>query len=196
MRTARACEIGVVGTAVLISAAALGGGAVRAQSSIENRLLAAEPGRTLTVRIGDNVQTAQVSHEQISSVPVDLRRADDRLSGRVGDQDVDLVLEYHHVSGDVGGQPVSLDVLPREPRALTIAGRFGSRSVALEIKPAGVVGAVGPCSYRATVRGGAAYVGQVACGGPSQALELRFPAVFVARSDVELAATLTAILAR
>jgi hypothetical protein len=185
--------IGMLGLAAALTVVA-GDTSVRAQSSVEDRVLAAEPGGSLLSRIGFNVQLADVSRNGVSGQVVDLQRIGDHLRGHVGDADADLVLQPRHVAGDVGGRPVSLDVVSRPPHGLEVAGRFGDRTVAIAISPAAVTGDIGPCRYRTEYRRDA-YVGELSCGGEPEAVELQFPAAFAARDDVELAALLTAILA-
>ena len=168
--------------------------APRSTSSVETRLLASEPGESMLFAVGDDAQSFHVWREGITGVAVNLRRSPGHLSGNVGSEPVDLVLASPRISGTIGDHAVSLDVL-RSDNQMRIVGHFGARAIALDVQMGRIDGDVGPCSYRLPLKSGR-YRGQIACGGEPEPVRLDIPVALVARSDVELAAMLTAVLAR
>jgi len=162
--------------------------------SVENRLLAAEPGQTMSFAVGDRDEVARVDRDGFTSPDIELRRSPNRLRGHVGAESAELVLGPGRITGQIGDSPVSLDVL-RSGNRLRIEGQFGSRAIALDIRPGAVAGMAGPCLYDLTLQG-AGYRGRVTCGAAPKPVRLRVAAAFVAQSDVEIAAILTALLAR
>ncbi|HVV53121.1 MAG TPA: hypothetical protein VHO06_25915 [Polyangia bacterium] len=157
-------------------------------------VLASRPGQTLTFSVGDSTRVADVTREGFSADGVVVQRAPGRLRGEVGVEPLNVELEPQRVAGTLGDHRVSLDVL-RARDGLQIVGSFGARSIAIEVRPSGIHGQVGPCWYSLT-RAGADYRGNVSCGGPAEMVDLKVPVSFVARDDRELAAMLTALLAR
>jgi hypothetical protein len=179
-----------VGLLVVSSAARTAEPAV----SVANRLLAAQPGDDLLIEIGDSDDVARIDRDALSSGTVDLRKSPGRLVGHVGVESAELVLEPRRVLGQIGDRNVSLDVL-RSTQQMRITGTFGARAVDLTVSPSAIGGQVGPCSYRLSLQRDQ-YSGQVECGGGPEPVILRFPVAFVARDDEEIAAMLTALLAR
>jgi hypothetical protein len=78
---------------------------------------------------------------------------------------------------------------------LQVAGRFGSRGIALDLGPRLIAGEVGPCRYDLRLEGDE-YLGTVGCGTRPRSARLKLPVALIVRDDVELAAMLTALLAR
>lgn len=165
-----------------------------ATSSIGNRLLEAAPGEVVQYSVGDRTVIARVTPEGMTSGDVTLRRFRERLSGSVGVDPIEVRLEPTRLDGHIGNDPIGLDVV-RSGDSLQIMGRFGFRSVALQVEPSTIYGQVGPCWYKLTLQAGS-YVGQVKCGGQPRPVRLTVPASLVARPDTEVAAMLTALLSR
>ena len=163
-------------------------------SSIENRVLAARPGDTLSFTVGDDIQVFNVTREALVGDSVELQRFPGHLRGRVGSEPIDLALEAPRITGRIGVQPVSLDMLPSKD-GIQVAGRFGAREIAVHFRVAAIDGAVGPCRYQLKLTHGE-YQGDVGCGAEPEQVRLQVPVALVARSDAELTAMLVAILAR
>jgi hypothetical protein len=163
-------------------------------SSVADRALAAQPGDSLLLVIGDRITTARVDRGGISSRGLNLRLSGDRLRGRAGGQRVDLQMHAEQVRGHIGNLEVALEV-GRSEGALKVTGRFGARAVSEELTPGAVTAEVGPCRYVLKFQH-LEYSGHVGCGGQPEPVHLRVPAALVARSDVELAALFTALLSR
>lgn len=180
----------------IVVALAVGRPALAAGSpaSSDAPLLASTPNQPLTFTIGDKAQVADVTRDGLVDANVSLRVSPGRLHGHVGADPVDLRLEPRRVAGTLGDQPVGLDVI-RSGRTLEVAGTFGARSVAMDIAHDGVEAQIGPCDYhlRLSVE---RYRGFVTCGGGPASVDLIVPVALVARDDRELAAMLTALLAR
>jgi hypothetical protein len=163
-------------------------------SSVADRVLAAQPGDSLLLVVGDRITTARVDRAGMTSRGVSLKFAGTRLRGQVGGQRVQLEMRGAHINGEIGTLEVSLDV-SRLEGALNVTGRFGARAVAEELTPGAVTADIGPCRYVLKFQH-MEYAGQVSCGGQPEPVHLRVPAALVARSDVELAALFTALLSR
>ncbi|HVU49722.1 MAG TPA: hypothetical protein VHL80_03490 [Polyangia bacterium] len=164
-------------------------------SSPGNRALEARPGTRLTLTVGDDVRIVEVSREGIVGPNVTLRRFPGHLRGQIRGVGVDFALAPPRITGQIGDQPISLDLLPPAPGGrMRVVGRFGDRSVGLAIGVNGIEGELGPCRYGLLLDQGD-YTGKVECGAGPQAVRLSIPAAFVARDDAELAALLVALLA-
>jgi hypothetical protein len=163
-------------------------------SSVSDRVLSAQPGDSFLLVIGDRITTARIDRMGISSRGVNLRLTGDKLRGQIGGQRVDLEMHQERIRGHIGLLEVSLEV-GRSERALKITGRFGARAVSEDLTPGAVTAELGPCRYVLRFQK-TEYAGQVGCGGQPEGVRLRIPAALIARSDVELAALFTALLAR
>jgi hypothetical protein len=157
-------------------------------------VLEAAPGQTLRYAIGDDVEVANVNRDGLSSSDVNLRKTPGRLTGSVGSDSITMRLEPSRLDGRIGDNPIGLDVI-RSGDGLQIMGTFGTRAVALEVRPRRIHGQVGPCFFRLAPDQGI-YLGQVSCGGPPRQVRLSVPVSLVARPDDELAAMLVSLLAR
>jgi hypothetical protein len=166
----------------------------REVSSVEERALAARPGDSLLLVVGDRITVARVDRTGITSRGIHLQLAGARLRGDVGGQHVSLDLKERRVEGRIGSSEVSLQV-SRGEASLNVDGRFGARGVSLRLNPAAVTAEVGPCRYLLKFYRNE-YAGQVGCGGEPEPVHLRVPASLVARGDVELAAFFTSLIAR
>lgn len=163
-------------------------------SSVETRVLAAQPGDTILFILGNQITEVRVNREALLGRTVRLRRSGAKMRGRLASEDVEMSLGPSQVTGQIAGRPIALDVARAEGR-LTVAGRFGARAVSLRFSLRAVDGEIGPCRYDLAFRRDQ-YIGRLACGGEPTAVQLRVPTTLVARGDVELAAMLTAFLAR
>lgn len=161
--------------------------------SVQNRVLGAQPGNTLTLEIGTQTTFTAVDRNHVQGRAIDLQRVADHLRGFVGDEETDLQLAPDHITGHVGSRPVSLDVA-RTNGALEIHGDFGRRAVALSLHPNSIDGDVGPCRYALRNQIGD-YVGTASCGGRPTPVRMELPVALVTREDAELAAIMTALLA-
>jgi hypothetical protein len=83
----------------------------------------------------------------------------------------------------------------RDVASLNVEGRFGARGISMQLSPSSVTAEVGPCRYALKFQHNE-YAGHVGCGGEPEPVHMRVPASLVARSDVELAALFTSLLAR
>jgi hypothetical protein len=155
---------------------------------------AAVPGHLLTFGVGDSVGAVRVDRDGLFSRDVDLRRVGSDLRGHVGAASVRMALGPGRVTGEIGPSDIGLDVV-RNSAMLQVAGRFGSRGIALDLGPRLIAGEVGPCRYDLRLQGDE-YVGTVGCGTRPQSARLKLPVALTVRDDVELAAMLTAVLAR
>jgi hypothetical protein len=178
---------------VLVLAAAAGVSAPAPLASVENRVLAAQPGNTLTLEVGPQTSFTAVDRDHVAGHAVDLQRVGNRLRGFVGDEESDLILFPSRVAGHVGTHPVSL-LIERRDGALAINGTFGRRAVALSLHPRSIDGDVGPCRYNLRNQVGE-YVGTAACGGRPTPVRLELPVALVTREDAEIAAIVTALFA-
>jgi len=165
-----------------------------AVSSVGARALAARPGDSLLLIVGDRITVARIDRTGIASRGIHLELAGTHLRGDVGGQRVALDLGDHHIDGHVGSHDVSLEV-SRGDVALKVNGRFGARQIGLQLSPAEVTADVGPCRYTLRFHHNE-YAGQVECGADPEPVHLRVPATLVARGDVEVAALFTSLLAR
>jgi hypothetical protein len=166
----------------------------REVSSVEERALAARPGDSLFLIVGDRITVARIDRACVTSRGVRLELAGTHVRGELGGQRVALELGPRRVEGHVGERDVSMDVA-RGDAALNVEGRFGARGISLHLSPASVIAEVGPCRYALKFQHNE-YQGQVGCGGDPVGVRLRVPASLVARGDVELAALFTSLLAR
>jgi hypothetical protein len=178
---------------VLILATAAGVSATSPIASVENRVLAAQPGNTLTLEVGMQTSFTAVDRDHVAGRTVDLQRVGAHLRGFVGDDESDLILFPSRVAGHVGANPVSL-LIERRDGALAINGTFGRRAVALSLHPRSIDGDVGPCRYNLRNQVGV-YVGTAACGGRPTPVRLELPVALVTRDDAEVAAIVTALFA-
>jgi hypothetical protein len=178
---------------VLVLAAAAGVSPTAPVASVENRVLAAQPGNTLTLEIGPQTSFTAIDRDHVSGRTVDLQRIGDRLRGFVGDEQSDLILFPSRVAGHVGARPVSL-LVERRDGGLAVNGTFGRRAVALSLHPHSIDGDVGPCRYNLRSQMGD-YVGTAACGGRPAPVRLELPVALVTRDDAEVAAIVTALFA-
>jgi hypothetical protein len=166
----------------------------REVSSVEERALAARPGDSLLLMVGDRITVARVDRTGITSRGIHLQLTGTRLRGDVGGQHVTLDLSEGHVAGRIGAGEVSLAV-SRGEASLNVDGHFGARGISLRLNPAAVTAEVGPCRYVLKFYRNE-YTGQVGCGGEPEPVHLSVPASLVARGDVELAALFTSLIAR
>jgi hypothetical protein len=162
--------------------------------SPSRRTLAAQPGDALLLTVGDDASVAHVDRDGLTSQSVDLHRSGTGLEGHVGVASVSLGFGPGRITGQIGDDPVALDVV-RVPGALHVMGRFGIRRVAFELAPQVVGGDLGSCFYSLRLQT-TDYAGDVTCGGQPQPVQLQIPVALIERSDVELAALLVAVLAR
>jgi len=163
-------------------------------SSVADRVLAARPGDSLLLVVGDRITTARVDRTGISSRSVSLRLTGARLRGQVEGQRVQLELANGRINGTIAATEVSLLVV-RVDGALRITGRFGARAISQDLSPRAIAAEIGPCRYVLNFLH-SEYSGQVSCGGQPEAVHLRVPAALVARGDMEFAALFTSLLAR
>ena len=177
----------------LVFAAAAGASAATPMVSVENRVLAAQPGNTLTLEIGPQTSFTSVDRDHVAGRAVDLQRVGDHLRGFVGDEESDLQLAPGRVTGHVGSHAVSMQV-ERRAGALAINGTFGRRIVALTLHPRSIDGDVGPCRFELRNQVGD-YVGTAACGGRPTTVRMELPVALVTRDDAEVAAIVTALFA-
>jgi hypothetical protein len=177
----------------LVFAAAAGVSAAAPIVSVGNRVLAAQPGNTLTLEVGGQTSFTSVDRNHVAGRAVDLQRLGNHLHGFVGDEESDLLLAPGRVTGHVGAHPVAMQI-ERQGSELTINGNFGRRAVALSLHPHSIDGDVGPCRYQLRNQVGE-YVGTAACGGRPTAVKLDLPVALVTREDAELAAIVTALFA-
>jgi hypothetical protein len=161
--------------------------------SVQNRVLGAQPGNTLTLEIGTQTTFTAVDGNHVQGHTIDLQRFADRLRGFVGDEETDLQLAPDHITGHIGTRPVSLDVA-RTNGGLEIHGDFGRRAVALTLHPNSIEGDVGPCRYALRNHVGD-YIGTASCGGRPTPVRMELPVALVTREDSELAAIITALFA-
>ena len=188
---------GVIVLTLILAASAVEAGELQPPlevSSVGARVLAARPGDSLFLVIGDRITTARIDRAGVTSRAVNLRLSGDRIRGRVGGQNVDLVMRGERIDGHIGAREVSLEV-GRSAGALKVNGRFGARAVSEELAPSAITAEVGPCRYMLKFQRNE-YSGQVGCGGQPEGVRLTVPAALVARRDVELAALFTALLSR
>lgn len=181
-------------SACAIFLASLPLGAAAPTSSIATRVLASRPGGTLSFTVGDDVRVFEVSRDALVGDDVELRRYPGHLRGRVGSEPVDLALAPPRITGQLGDHAVSLDMIPVTD-GIQVAGRFGAREVVLHVRMQGIDGATGPCAYHLKPMQ-SRYQGDISCGGEPEQVQLEVPVALVARSDVEVAAMLVAVLAR
>jgi hypothetical protein len=177
----------------LVLAAAVGVSAATPIASVENRVLAAQPGNTLTLEVGAQTSFTAVDRDHVAGRTIDLQRVGDHLRGFVGDEQSDLQLAPGRVTGHLGSHPVSMQIERREG-TLAINGTFGRRAVSLSLHPHSIDGDVGPCRYELRNQVGN-YVGTAACGGRPTAVRLELPVALVTRDDAEVAAIVTALFA-
>jgi hypothetical protein len=163
-------------------------------SSVADRVLAAQPGDSLLLVIGDRITSARIDRGGLTSRGATLRLVGTHVRGQVGGQRVQLEMRAAHINGEIGASEVSLEV-GRLDGALKVTGRFGACAVSEELTPGAVTADIGPCRYVLKFQH-MEYTGQVNCGGQPEPVHLRVPASLVARSDVELAALFTALLSR
>jgi hypothetical protein len=182
---ARVCVVAVAATLSLAAASS-------SALAEDEPLLASTPGQALSLIVGGKVRIAQVTRDGLASQGVFLTREPGRLGGRVGTEPVDLRFGQGRIGGSVGSGPVALDV-SRTRERMKVAGRFGARAVAMELRPTAIHADIGPCSYSLTLMLGR-YRGYAFCRGPTQTVELTVPAALLGRSDLEIAAMLTALL--
>lgn len=78
---------------------------------------------------------------------------------------------------------------------MQVAGTFGERSVAMEVRLDSIHAQIGPCWYSLPLITGS-YRGSVTCGAQLEPVTLTVPVALVARDDREIAAMLTSLLAR
>ena len=164
-------------------------------SSVADRALAAQPGDSLLLVIGDRITSARIDR----SGPVQpwCQRCDSRARAcgvRWAASASSSRCTPRHINGEIGSSEVALDVA-RLDGALKVTGRFGDRAVSEELTPGAVTAEIGPCRYVLKFQH-MEYAGQVGCGGQPEPVHLRVPAALVARGDVELAALFTALLSR
>jgi hypothetical protein len=162
--------------------------------SPNRRTLAAQPGEALNLTIGNDASVAHVDRDGLTSQTVDLHRSGAGMDGHVGVAAVSLTFGPGRVTGQIGDDPVALDVV-RVSGALRVMGRFGIRRVALELAPQVIGGDLGSCFYVLQLQA-TDYGGEVSCGGQPQSVQLQIPVALIERPDVEIAALLTAVLAR
>lgn len=177
----------------LVFAAAAGVSAAVPVVTVQNRVLAAQPGNTLTLEVGTETSFTAVDRDHVAGRAVDLQRVGNHLRGFVGDEESDLLLAPGRITGHVGAQPVAMQV-GRQGSELTINGNFGRRAVTLSLHPHSIDGDVGPCRYQLRNQIGE-YVGTAACGGRQTPVKLDLPVALVTRDDAEVAAIMTALLA-
>ena len=163
-------------------------------SSVADRVLAAQPGDSLLLVVGDRITTARVDRFGITSRNISLHLTGTRLRGKVGGQRVQLDLGSDRVNGTIGTRDVSLQIM-RLDGVLRITGRFGDRAISEDLSPGTVGAEIGPCRYTLKFQHNE-YAGQVSCGGQPEPAHLRVPAALVARGDIEFAALFTSLLAR
>jgi hypothetical protein len=176
---------------VLVAAAGTPPGA--SVVSVANRVLAAQPGNTLTMEMGSQTSFMSVERDHVAGRAIDLQRIGDNLRGFVGDEQSDLQLAPGRITGHIGAHAVSMQV-ERRGGALAIDGTFGRRAVALSLHPHSIDGDVGPCRFELRNQVGQ-YVGTAACGGRPTPVRLELPVALVTRDDAEVAAIVTALLA-
>src|SRR5688572_30061778 len=75
-------------------------------SSVADRVLAARPGDSLLLVVGDRITTARIDRGGIASRNVTLRLTGARLRGQVGGQRAELELENGRVSGTIASSEV------------------------------------------------------------------------------------------
>jgi hypothetical protein len=163
-------------------------------SSVTDRALAARPGDSQFLVIGDRSTNPRIDRAGLTGRGINLRLSGDKARGQIGGQNVDLVIRGERIDGHVGAREVSLEV-GRLQGALKVTGRFGSRAVSEDLTPSAITADVGPCSYLLRFQR-SEYSGQVNCGAQPEGVRLRVPATLVARRDVELATLFTALLSR
>jgi hypothetical protein len=163
-------------------------------SSVETRILCARPGNTILFIRGDQIVEARVDRVTLTSGSLRLKRWGSTLRGRLASQNLELSLGQGHVTGHIADRPILLEVA-RADTSLNVSGQFGARAISLHLSARVLSGDIGPCSYDLQFRNDE-YAGRVSCGAAPAAVSLRVPAALIARSDVELAAMLTAFLAR
>lgn len=163
-------------------------------SSVTDRVLAAQPGDSLLLVVGDRITTARIDRTGIFSRNVSLRLSGTHLRGQVGGQRAQLELANGRINGTIASSEVSLQV-SRVDGNLKISGRFGARSISQDLSPGAIIAEIGPCRYALKYQH-SEYSGQVSCGGQPEAVHLRVPAALVARGDTEFAALFTSLLAR
>ncbi len=168
--------------------------AVSSPTIVSGPVLAASPGRDLSFTVGDRVRMAHVTREGLSTQGISLREFPGHLQGTVGVESVDFRLEPNRVEGQIGNQPIGLDVW-RSPDGLQVAGTFGQRPVAMEMRLTGIHAQVGPCWYSLPFLMGS-YRGTVTCGAQVEPVTLSVPVSLAARDDLEIAAMLTALFGR
>lgn len=178
---------------LLLLAAAAGVSPTTPVASVENRVLAAQPGNTLTLEVGPQTSFTAIDRDHVAGRTVDLQRIGGRLRGFVGDEESDLILFPNRIAGHVGANPVSL-LIERRDGALAINGTFGRLAVALSLHPHSIDGDVGPCRYNLRNQVGN-YVGTASCGGRPTPVRLELPVALVTRGDAEVAAIVTALFA-
>jgi hypothetical protein len=167
--------------------------AVALAVSTPGEVFSTQPGSILSFEVGNALNIARIDRQGVSSVDVKLRRSGDHLRGRVGRLPVSMSLNGNEVTGRIGDRPVTLSA-QRGGSGLSITGAFGARAVSLILSSRAVEGQVGPCRYQLTFDRNA-YRGWVGCGGHPEAVRLAMPATLAARSDVEVAALVTPLLA-
>ena len=158
-------HVGALTLALLLPATLLETGELKPPvdvSSVADRVLAARPGDSLLLVIGDRIITARVDRTGMSTRGVHLRVSGDRLRGQVGGQRVDLEMRSERISGHIGNLEVALEV-GRSEGSLKIVGRFGARAVDEDLAPGAVTADIGPCRYTLKFQHGE-YAGQVGCG--------------------------------
>ncbi len=157
-------------------------------------LLISTPNQPLSFVVGSKAEIADVTPEGMNDGDLSLRVFPGEVRGHLGPEPLDLRLEPRRLAGTLGSEPVGLDVI-RVGQMLDVAGRFGEQSVAMQIGRAGIAARLGPCDYHLKFSLGH-YRGFVTCGGAATPVDLTVPVALVAHDDRELAAMLTALLAR
>jgi hypothetical protein len=173
----------------LVAPVALLSGCVESRASG----LAATP--SLTLKTEGGVTEVTPTPEGYAGATIQLqRRPNGGLAGFAYGRTVDLRLSEQRIQGSFGSAPVEL-TLERGDGVVTVRGMFGGALGNLAIRPDGLEGSVGSCSYSLKGSWPGTLEGRRSCGTLPEVAYLRVPGALVELPGPELAAVITVVLA-
>jgi hypothetical protein len=157
------------------------------------------PEESFILRAGDTVTETRISGHELAGPDVQLSYTPEGIRGRAFGRLVDLQWSSKRVEGFYGGDRVDLTITP-EPgsNGVVVRGLYGSNLGEIAIRPTGVEGTIGICTYqlKATAPGSGSFEGRRSCRSLPEQAAMEVPQSLYRRSSGEVVALLAVLLGR
>lgn len=156
------------------------------------------PEEFFVLHTGTAVTEVRIAGHDLSGADIQLSYTAEGIRGRAFGRLVDLQWSDTKVTGFFGDGRVELTITPEADKGVVVRGLYGSNLGEIAIRPTGVEGTLGRCTYqlRATSPGSGSFEGRRSCRSLPEQAAMHIPPGLSSRSAGEVVALLAVLLGR